>query len=67
MPKSTFPYDLADVSLDYQITGSTSEQTHVLIAACKRERIDNIRQAIQLAGKQPVAIDVDTIRASELL
>jgi type IV pilus assembly protein PilM len=54
------PYDLSDVSLDYQITENTSESTHVLIAACKRERIDSIRQAIQLAGKQPVAIDVDT-------
>lgn len=54
------PYDLADVSLDYQITENTSDSTQVLIAACKRERIDNIRQAIQLAGKQPVAIDVDT-------
>src|SRR5215218_4948860 len=54
------PYDLSDVSLDYQITENSSESTQVLIAACKRERIDNIRQAIQLAGKQPVAIDVDT-------
>ncbi len=54
------PYDLADVSLDYQITAETSESTSVLIAACKRERIDNIKQAIQLAGKQPVVIDVDT-------
>jgi len=54
------PYDLADVSLDYQVTAETSESTHVLIAACKRERIDNIKQAIQLAGKTPVVIDVDT-------
>src|SRR5215212_5142561 len=54
------PYDLSDVSLDYQITENTADSTQVLIAACKRERIDNIRQAIQLAGKQPVAIDVDT-------
>ena len=54
------PYDLADVSLDYQITGTGHDSTHVLIAACKRERIDNIRHAIQLAGKQPVVIDVDT-------
>lgn len=54
------PYDLADVSLDYQITGTTSDSTYVLIAACKRERIDNIRQAIQLAGKEPAIIDVDT-------
>ena len=54
------PYDLADVSLDYQVTDETDESTHVLIAACKRDRIDNVRQAIQLAGKQPVVIDVDT-------
>ena len=54
------PYDLADVSLDYQVTAESSEATHVLIAACKRERIDNIRQAIQLSGRQPVVIDVDT-------
>lgn len=54
------PYDLADVSLDYQITGSNADSTQVLIAACKRERIDNIKQAIQLSGKQPVVIDVDT-------
>jgi type IV pilus assembly protein PilM len=54
------PYDLADVSLDYQVTAENSEATNVLIAACKRERIDNIKQAIQLAGKTPVVIDVDT-------
>ncbi len=54
------PYDLADVSLDYQVTAETDDSTHVLIAACKRERIDNIKQAIQLAGKTPVVIDVDT-------
>ncbi len=54
------PYDLADVSLDYQVTSENSEATHVLIAACKRERIDNMKQAVQLAGKMPVVIDVDT-------
>jgi type IV pilus assembly protein PilM len=54
------PYDLADVSLDYQITSNSSDSTKVLIAACKRERIDNVRQAIQLAGKEPAVIDVDT-------
>jgi type IV pilus assembly protein PilM len=54
------PYDLADVSLDYQVTAETPDSTMVMIAACKRERIDNIKQAIQLAGKTPVVIDVDT-------
>ena len=54
------PYDLADVSLDYQITAENGDSTSVLIAACKRERIDNIKQAIQLSGRQPIVIDVDT-------
>ncbi len=54
------PYDLSDVSLDYHITGENDESTQVMIAACKRERLDNIKQAIQLSGKQPVVIDVDT-------
>lgn len=54
------PYDLADVSLDYQITANTPDATHVLIAACKKDRIDNVRQAVQFAGKEPAVIDVDT-------
>jgi len=54
------PFDLADVSLDYQVTEESQDATHVLIAACKRERIDNLRQAIQLSGREPAVIDVDT-------
>ncbi|MEZ5307324.1 MAG: type IV pilus assembly protein PilM [Pyrinomonadaceae bacterium] len=54
------PYDLSDVSLDYHITNESSDATNVMIAACKRERLDNIKQAIQLSGKQPLVIDVDT-------
>ncbi len=53
------PFDIADVSLDYQIVGSTPESLQVLMAACKRDRIANLKQAIQLAGKQPEVIDVD--------
>jgi type IV pilus assembly protein PilM len=53
------PFDIADVALDYQITGKTPDSLHVLIAACKRNFVANIRQAIQLAGKQPAIIDVD--------
>jgi type IV pilus assembly protein PilM len=54
------PYDLSDVSLDFHVMEETDDAIHVLIAACKRERIDNLKQAIQLAGKQPVIVDVDT-------
>ncbi|HKZ02201.1 MAG TPA: type IV pilus assembly protein PilM [Pyrinomonadaceae bacterium] len=53
------PFDIADVNLDYQVTNNTSDAVHVLMAACKSDKIANVRQAIQLAGKQPVVIDVD--------
>ncbi|HEV2827593.1 MAG TPA: type IV pilus assembly protein PilM [Pyrinomonadaceae bacterium] len=54
------PFDISDVNLDYQITSSSSEALNVLMAACKSDKIANVKQAIQLAGKQPAVIDVDT-------
>jgi len=54
------PFDIADVNLDYQVTNNTDDAVHVLMAACKSDKIANVKQAIQLAGKQPVVIDVDT-------
>ncbi|HEX8851902.1 MAG TPA: type IV pilus assembly protein PilM [Pyrinomonadaceae bacterium] len=53
------PFDISDVSLDYQVVGSGPDSLHVLMAACKRDFVANIKQAIQLAGKQPEIIDVD--------
>ncbi|HSE17274.1 MAG TPA: type IV pilus assembly protein PilM [Pyrinomonadaceae bacterium] len=53
------PFDIGDVSLDYELTSRSSESLHVLMAACKSDKINNVKQAIQLAGKQPVVIDVD--------
>jgi type IV pilus assembly protein PilM len=53
------PFDISDVNLDYHVTGSTPDAIHVLLAACKRDKIANLKQAIQLAGKQPAVIDVD--------
>jgi type IV pilus assembly protein PilM len=53
------PFDIADVNLDYQVTGNSADALHVLMAACKSDKIANVRQAIQLSGKQPVIIDVD--------
>jgi type IV pilus assembly protein PilM len=53
------PFDIADVSLDYQVVGSSADSLHVLMAACKRDFVANIKQAIQLAGKFPAIIDVD--------
>lgn len=53
------PFDIGDVNLDYELTSKSSESLHVLMAACKSDKINNVKQAIQLAGKQPVIIDVD--------
>jgi type IV pilus assembly protein PilM len=53
------PFDISDVNLDYHVTGNTPDAIHVLLAACKRDKIANLKQTIQLAGKQPVVIDVD--------
>ena len=54
------PFDISDVNLDYHVTGSSPDALNVLMAACKSDKIANVKQAIQLAGKQPVVIDVDT-------
>ena len=53
------PFDITDVTLDYHVTGTTDDAIHVLMAACKRDKVANLKQAIQLAGKQPAVIDVD--------
>ena len=53
------PFEISDVSLDYQVVGSGPDSLHVLMAACKRDFVANLKQVIQLAGKQPAVIDVD--------
>src|SRR5213592_3235338 len=54
------PFDISDVNLDYQVTSSSADALNVLMAACKSDKIANVKQAIQLAGKQPIVIDVDS-------
>ena len=53
------PFDISDVNLDYHVMDRSSDAIHVLMAACKRDKVANLKQAIQLAGKQPSVIDVD--------
>src|ERR1044072_9006534 len=40
------PFDITDVSLDYQIVGSSQDALHVLMAACKRDKIAHVKQAV---------------------
>jgi type IV pilus assembly protein PilM len=53
------PFDISDVNLDYHVMNRSSDAIHVLLAACKRDKVANLKQAIQLAGKQPSVVDVD--------
>src|SRR5438094_630427 len=57
--KSMVGVDICDVNLDYHVTESKEDAIHVLMTACKRDKVANLKQAIQLAGKQPAVIDVD--------
>jgi type IV pilus assembly protein PilM len=55
------PFDIADVSLDYQIleesTGTGSLE--LLLVAVKKEKIADQTGVITMAGKNPVVVDVD--------
>jgi len=53
------PFDISEVNLDYHVMNRSDEAIHVLLAACKRDKVANLKQAIQLAGKQPSIVDVD--------
>jgi type IV pilus assembly protein PilM len=53
------PFDISDVNLDYHVMNRADDAIHVLLAACKRDKVANLKQAIQLAGKQPLVVDVD--------
>jgi len=53
------PFDISDVNLDFHVMNRSDDAIHVLLAACKRDKVANLKQAIQLAGKQPAVVDVD--------
>ena len=53
------PFDISDVNLDYHVMDRSGDAIHVLMAACKRDKVSNLKQTIQLAGKQPTVVDVD--------
>jgi type IV pilus assembly protein PilM len=53
------PFDISDVHLDYHVMGKSDDAINVLMAAVKHDKVANLKQTIQLAGKQPTLIDVD--------
>ena len=55
------PFDIADVSIDYQILSEdpTSPQMDVLLVAVKKDKILNYTNVLSMASKSPAIVDID--------
>jgi len=57
------PYPLDEVNMDFFVLGPTSEgadQVNVLLAACRKEIVDDYIAVAEGAGLTPVVIDIET-------
>lgn len=56
------PYPLEEVNLDFQILGITKnnpDTVDVLLAACRKENVDDRVAAVELAGLTPKIVDIE--------
>src|SRR4030065_188220 len=57
------PYPLDEVNMDFHVLGATSEgadQANVLLAACRKEIVDDYAAVAGGAGLTPTVIDIET-------
>lgn len=57
------PYPLNEVNLDFQVLGiseANPEEADVLIAACRKEIVDDYLAVVQTPGLTPAVVDVET-------
>lgn len=57
------PYPLDEVNMDYQVIGATEdnpEEMEVLMAACRKEIVDDYIAVIQAHGLTPAVVDIET-------
>jgi type IV pilus assembly protein PilM len=57
------PYPLNEINLDFQVLGpseSNPEEVDVLMAACRKEIVDDYLAVIQGPGLTPLVVDVET-------
>nr|WP_200769463.1 pilus assembly protein PilM [Fontimonas thermophila] len=55
------PYPVDEVSLDFEVLGPSAknaEMVEVVLAACRREQVEQLCAAIELAGLKPKVVDV---------
>lgn len=56
------PYPLDDVALDFHVIGTCADnpgRVNVLLAACRRERVEMLEAVLDLAGLVPAVVDVE--------
>src|SRR5437667_4729302 len=64
------PYDINDVSLDFEILGAASsdpKQMQVLLVAAKKDMVMSFSDLIREAGLDPLIVDVDSFAAQNAL
>ena len=57
------PYPIDEVNLDFQILGQsekTGDTVDVLLAACRKEQIEQRCAAVEIAGLKPVVVDIES-------
>lgn len=57
------PYPIDEVNIDFEIVGKNaknSEMVDVLLAACRKEQVDQRAAALELAGLKPKIVDIET-------
>lgn len=56
------PYPIDEVSLDFEVLGPSAKNTEmveVVLAACRREQVEQLCAAVELAGLKPTVVDVE--------
>ncbi len=56
------PYPIEEVAFDFDVLGpveTNADLVRVLLAACRQENVDHLRQALDIAGLSPKVVDVE--------
>lgn len=57
------PYAIEEVNLDFEVIGPSPTDdgmVELLLAACRRDQIENLAAAIELGGLTPTVVDIET-------
>jgi type IV pilus assembly protein PilM len=57
------PYPIDEVNVDFEVIGKNAKNTEmvdVLLAACRKEQVDQRGAALELAGLKPKVVDIET-------